>query len=144
VLVAAAAVVLLAVDRPTPRPRPVPVATLPVATLPAPPFDDLPGRTPIAEPSRIADRLQGRLPVTGSPGKPAAVAAVGLVLGRYCREPDRYVIVVRPTRADYRSVTGFAIGKDRSNDPPAVTLLLTWTGRAYAWSGYALQLTTGC
>ena len=41
---------------------------------------------------------------------------------------------------DWRSVDVLAFGLDRSGDPPAVRLRLSWTGSSYEWTGAAVQL----
>ena len=75
---------------------------------PSPPFDRLPGRTPIPEPAQTGDGLSGPLPAIGGPDKRAAGAAVDLVLGRYCIDPGRYTFTLDPdhdgTREDYHHV----------------------------------------
>ncbi len=106
---------------------------------PRPPYDRLPGRVPIPPPTHAGWFVRGTLPPTGQLGRPAALRAAQLVLGRYCARPDRYTITFDPA-ADWRRVDALVFGLDRSGDPPAVQLQLTWTGRSFAWSGTAVQL----
>ncbi|HZB50287.1 MAG TPA: hypothetical protein VE547_14430 [Mycobacteriales bacterium] len=119
------------------------VATAP--TVPAPPdppggpYDRLPGRVPIPPPTHAGWFVRGTLPPTGTVGEPAAQRGALLVLGRYCARPDRYTLTLDP-RPDWRRVDVLVFGLDRSGDPPAVQLQLTWTGRSYAWAGTAVQL----
>ena len=63
----------------------------PTVSLPprrTPPYDRLPGRTPIPVPAQTGDGLSGPLPAIGGLDKRAAAAAVDLVLGRYCLDPE--------------------------------------------------------
>lgn len=143
--VVAAALVLLAlrsaaepVDDAAPVPADAVVTVVP--PLPDPPFDRLPGRTPIPVPTFSGDDVLGALPpVRGGPDRAAAAAATELVLGRYCRRPDRYTVTFDPGR-DWRDVAVLVFGLDRSGDPPVVRLRLTWTGVSYGWRGQAVQL----
>ena len=109
-----------------------------------PPFDRLPGRTPIPEPTLAArgEALRGVLPTVGPLGERAAYASARLVIGRYCRRPARYAVTVSPERG-WHDVRALAVRLDRSSDPPWVVLELTWTGRAYTWTGPTVQL-YGC
>jgi hypothetical protein len=104
-----------------------------------PPFDRLPGRTPIPAPSPTGRALRGTLPAVGGPGKAAAERSAALVLGRYCLEPRRYALSLSAD-LDWRSPTAYALRLDRSYDPLAVRLRLEWTGRSYAWIGSPAQL----
>ena len=103
------------------------------------PYDRLPGRVPIPSPTHAGWFVRGTLPATGALGRPAAERAAQLVLGRYCARPDRYTLTHEP-RPDWRRVDVLVFGLDRSGDPPAVQLQLTWTGRSYGWAGTAVQL----
>lgn len=119
--------------------RDVPAVTE-VPPLPVPPFDTMPGRTAIPPPSAAGTVLAGMLPpARGGPDRTEAVVAARLVLGRYCLRPERYVLSLAP-QPDWRRAVAYVFGLDRSGDPPAVRLLLTWTGRGYAWRGSAGQL----
>jgi hypothetical protein len=107
--------------------------------VPTPPFDRLPGRVPIPPPTHAGWFVQGTLQPVGPPGRPAAERSALLVLGRHCARPDRYTLTFDP-QPGWRTVDVLAFGLDRSGDPPAVRLLLTWTGSSYAWIGPAVQL----
>jgi hypothetical protein len=65
-----------------------------------PPYDLLPGRTPIPPPRLISEDGQGvagELPATTlSPSRPAVGQAVALVLGRYCRTPATHTVRLIP------------------------------------------------
>jgi hypothetical protein len=108
-----------------------------------PPYDRLPGRTPIPEPTLAVggEILRGPLPVVGSPGPTAARTSAELVLGRYCRRPARYAVALDWVER-WQRVRALAVRLDRSTDPPWVVLDLAWTGRAYRWTGRAVQLGT--
>jgi len=121
------------------NPRP-PVS--PVPPLPTPPFDTLPGRTPIPDPTRTGWAVRGRLPALGGPDEAAAVRAAGLVLGRYCAQPAAYRLTAAP-EPDWRRVSVLVFTIDRSGDRPRIGLRLSWTGRAYDWAGTPVQL-AGC
>jgi hypothetical protein len=154
VLVAAAALLLLrstvdsspsgrarsTVDDPGPA-----VSSLPPP--PTPPYDRLPGRTPIPAPAQTGDGLSGPLPATGGPDKRAAVAAVDLVLGRYCLDPGRYTFTLDPdhdgTREDFHHVDVLVFRLDGSGNGPDLRLILDWAGRSYRWIGF-LDLLDGC
>lgn len=151
VLAAAAAALLLrsTVDtRPSGVDRPVPAGSPAVPPRPLPPFDRSPGRTPIPAPTRAGGQLTGALPppVRG-PDRAAAVRAVGLVLGRYCVEPRAYAYTLgsdEPARPeDWRRVIVLLFQLERGGNAPSLQLQLTWTGRAYRWSGPA-GLLDGC
>jgi hypothetical protein len=103
------------------------------------PFDRLPGRTPIPAPRLDRGSLRGRLPAVGGPGRSAAEQSAALVLGRFCRDLERYALSVDGA-AGWRSAVAYAFRLDRSYDPLAVRLRLAWTGRAYEWSGSPAQL----
>ncbi|HEY6747382.1 MAG TPA: hypothetical protein VI357_16900 [Mycobacteriales bacterium] len=126
-----------------PRSAAVPTPPGLAAGLPGPPYDRLPGRTPIPRPTRLpgGERVAGSLPAVGPIGERTATASAQLVLGRYCRRPDRYALAVEDgTGGGWRRSRALAVRVDRSSDPPWVVLELTWTGRAYAWSGRQVQL----
>lgn len=126
-----------------PSPAAVPAPPGLAAQLPGPPYDRLPGRTPIPRPTRLpgGELVQGGLPAVGPIGERTATASAELVLGRYCRRPDRYAIAVEDgAEGGWRRSRALAVRVDRSTDPPWVVLELTWTGRAYAWSGRQVQL----
>ena len=107
-----------------------------------PPFDRLPGRTPIPLPSpvgRPADAVRGGLPVTGPAGAEAARDAARLILGRYCRYPQAYQIELagQPT---WREVSVTVLRQGYTGQRRLTTLRLRWTGRAYAWQGWPTEL----
>jgi len=153
VLVAAAALLLLkstvdsppsgvarsAVDDPSPA--------VPLPPQPTPPYDRLPRRTPIPEPAQTGDGLSGPLPAIGGPDKHAAVAAVYLVLGRYCLDPKRYTFTLDPdhdrSRPDWHHVDVLVFRLDGSGSGPDLRLFLDWAGRSYRWLGF-LDLLDGC
>jgi hypothetical protein len=153
VLVAAAALLLLrsAVDTsPSGLGRstvddPGPTVSLP--PRPTPPYDRLPGRTPIPAPAQTGDGLSGPLPAIGGPDKRAAAAAVYLVLGRYCFDPGRYTFTLDPdhdgTREDYHHVDVLVFRLNGSGSGPDLRLILDWGGRSYRWLGF-LNLLDGC
>lgn len=122
-----------------------PTARLP--PRPTPPFDRLPGRTPIPEPVQTGDGLSGPLPAIGGPDRRTAGAAVDLVLGRYCLDPRRYTFTLDPdrdgTRLDWHHVDVLVFGLTRSGSGPALRLFLDWAGRSYRWLGF-LNLLDGC
>lgn len=155
VVAAAAALVLLrstvhtgpsTVDRPVAQGSTA--APRPVAPLPTPPFDRRPGRTPIPAPAAAGDALSGPLPATGALGRPAAVRAAALVLGRYCLNPQGYAATMGPGRRgaaeDWHHVDVLVFSLERSNSGPVQRLALDWDGRsAYRWRGSGTLL-TGC
>jgi hypothetical protein len=154
VLVAAAALVLLrsTVDTSGPGRSVVDATvaagpTVPAPPLPTPPYDRLPGRTPIPAPVQTGDGLSGRLPPVGGPDKRAARTAVGLVLGRYCFQPRRYGFTLEPdhdgTRQDWRHVEVLVFRLDAGGAGPYQRLFLDWGGRSYRWLGF-LSLRDGC
>lgn len=115
--------------------------------LQPPPFDRLPGRTPIPLPSpvrgaRDAAAVGGPLPATGTPpGEEAARAAARLVVGRYCRFPEAYR--VQPTSgAPWRDLTVLVLGQVYNGPRLVATLRLRWTGDAYAWQGSETEFAT--
>jgi hypothetical protein len=151
ILVTAAALLLLrsTVD-PSPSTVDPPVAAGTPATAPprpTPPFDRLPGRTPIPEPAQTGDALSGRLPGTGPLGKSAAGRAVDLVLGRYCADPAVYTYTLGPDTdgraADWHHVDVAVFSLERSGAGPALRLFLDWAGSSYRWLGF-LNLLFGC
>jgi hypothetical protein len=151
VLVAAAALALLrsTVDTsPSEVDRPVAAASpSPVPPPPAPPFDGGPGRTPIPAPTRAGGQLSGPLPASGGPDRTAAVRAVRLVLGRYCPDPESYAYTLGPDALgrteDWRRVTVLLFKLERGGTAPSLQLRLSWTGRAYRWTGPD-ELLKGC
>jgi hypothetical protein len=111
------------------------------AVLPGPPYDRLPGRTPIPRPTPL-DRgklLRGSLPAVGPAGQRAAIVSAELVLGRYCRRPGKYAVAIDPGDG-WRRLRALAVRTDRSTDPPWVVLELVWTGQSYRWTGRTVQL----
>jgi hypothetical protein len=122
-----------------------PVVSLP--PRPTPPYDRLPGRTPIPAPAQTGDGLSGPLPAIGGPDKRAAAAAVYLVLGRYCFDPGRYTFTLDPdhdgTREDFHHVDVLVFRLDDSGSGPDLRLILDWAGRSYRWLGF-LDLLDGC
>lgn len=127
--------------RPAAEPSVVPAPGGLAAPLPTPPYDRLPGRTPIPRPTPLAGGtvLRGGLPAVGPAGERAATVSAELVLGRYCRRPGRYAVTVEGG-SGWRRPRALAVRIDRSSDPPWVVLELTWTGRAYSWAGRTVQL----
>jgi len=111
------------------------------AVLPRPPYDRLPGRTPIPRPMALdgGKVLRGPLPAVGPAGQRAATASAELVLGRYCRRPGKYAVALDPEDG-WRRLRALAVRTDRSTDPPWVVLELVWTGRSYRWTGGTVQL----
>ena len=70
-----------------------------------PPYDRLPGRVPIPAPSLVSEdgrNVEGSLPVRVSAPQDEGSAreAAMLVVGRYCREPEKVEIRMRPTGGD--------------------------------------------
>jgi hypothetical protein len=124
---------------------PGPTVSLP--PRPTPPYDRLPGRTPIPAPAQTGDGLSGPLPAIGGPDKRAAAAAVYLVLGRYCFDPGRYTFTLDPdhdgTREDFHHVDVLVFRLDGSGSGPDLRLILDWAGRSYRWLGF-LNLLDGC
>jgi hypothetical protein len=124
---------------------PGPTVSLP--PRPTPPFDRLPGRTPIPAPAQTGDGLSGPLPAIGGPDKRTAAAAVYLVLGRYCLDPGRYTFTLDPdhdgTREDFHHVDVLVFRLDGSGSGPDLRLILDWAGRSYRWVGF-LNLLDGC
>lgn len=77
-------------------PQPVAAGRPVWAVFEGPPYDRLPGRTPIPPPRLISEDGQwvsGELPAsTLSPSRAAVRQAAGLVLGRYCRNPAAHTV----------------------------------------------------
>lgn len=158
VAVLAAAGALLALRARTypvpPRERPAaagdgggPVTVYGRSRLQPPPFDRLPGRTPIPLPSPVGgpyeETVRGALPGTGAgPGEQAARSAARLVLGRYCRFPDAYQIQLAGERR-WRAATAVVLRQVYVGPRRLATLRLRWTGGAYAWQGSPAEL-AGC
>jgi hypothetical protein len=112
------------------------------ALSPPPPYDRLPGRTPIPAPRLVGPDWQivrGRLPAVGEPGRPAAQRAAALVIGRYCREPAVLAAEVTPDRG-WTWVTARLFSMERSNSPPVATFRLIWTRDSYDWTGSYAEL----
>jgi hypothetical protein len=144
--VAAAAAVLVGLRAGVPQAgQPSPQAR-PLATLPAPPYDRLPGRTPIPAPTVSRDRLTvgGELPVFAPAPSEAAVRIDALlILNRYCREPATHAIELQQGVGEaWRSVTA-VVYQARIPLPyrPEITLHLYWTGYTYRWQGSLPELT---
>jgi hypothetical protein len=108
-----------------------------------PPFDRLPGRTPIPLPSPIgrpAEAVRGALPATGPmPDEESVREAARLVLGRYCRHPRAYLVLLDP-KPGWRDVRAIVLRRAYVGDRRLTTLQLRWTGRAYAWQGWPAEL----
>jgi hypothetical protein len=106
--------------------------------LPLPPFDRLPGHTPIPAPRLLphgTGMLIGELPAQGTrPELAAAQRSAELVAGRYCREPRRLITNVEPDPS-WQWVTARVYSRRRSGDPLVMMFQLRWTGRAYVWLG---------
>jgi hypothetical protein len=150
VLVTAAVAVPLARSTSDPSPSEVERrAAVSASATPAstPPFDRLPGRTPIPPPVQTGDRLSGTLPETGRPGPVAAMRAIELVLGRFCLDPAAYVYPLGPAAAgvaqDWRHLSVAVFRIERGASTPRLMLTLDWTHVAYSWSGPA-DLLDGC
>ena len=112
------------------------------ARMQPPPFDRLPGRTPIPLPAPIgrpAEAVRGSLPATGTAGESAARAAVRLVLGRYCRYPRAYQILLED-RGSWREVTATVFSLKWVEPRRLTTVRLRWTGHAYSWQGWPADL----
>lgn len=112
------------------------------ARLQPPPFDRLPGRTPIPTPSpvgRPAEAVRGALPATGPVGEEAARDASRLVLGRYCRWPRGYQVQLEPKRS-WHEVTATILSRTYVGSRRLTTLQLRWTGHAYSWQGWPAEL----
>jgi hypothetical protein len=119
----------------------------PVRLVPAPPYDRLPGRTPIPAPSLVGEDGQtigGELPVFApAPSRLAVRIAVRMILNRFCTEP-----AVHPVRLDqgvgasWRSATATASPPPRFPfaDRPMIVIRLSWTGYTYRWRGSLHQL----
>ena len=126
--------------------RPAAAAT---TTPPPPPpsFDRLPGRTPIPDPAQTGDVLSGPLPAVGPPTASVARQAIGLVLGRYCADPDRFALRLEPdtdgAAADYHHVDVFVTDLLHSDSGPSMRLILDYQSGAYRWLG-PLTLLRGC
>ncbi len=113
------------------------------ARMQPPPFDRLPGRTPIPMPSPIgrpAEAVRGTLPATGpGPAEEAARDAARLVLGRYCRYPRAYQVTLT-ARQGWREVTATVDRRAWAGERRLTTLRLRWTGAVYAWQGRPAEL----
>jgi hypothetical protein len=113
------------------------------ARMQPPPFDRLPGRTPIPAPSplgRPAEAVRGHLPRTGpTPGEESARAATRLVLGRYCRYPRAYLILLESARG-WREVTATVLRWAYTESRRLTTVRLHWTDDAYVWHGRPSEL----
>lgn len=119
------------------------------ATPPPPPptFDRLPGRTPIPDPAQTGDLLSGPLPPIGPPTAAVAHRAIGLVLGRYCADLDRFTVELRPDVDgpvfDYHHLDALVTDQLFTDSGPAMELTLDYQDRAYRWLG-PLTLMRGC
>ena len=112
------------------------------ARLQPPPFDRLPGRTPIPTPSPIgrpAEAVRGALPATGAIGEEAARDAARLVLGRYCRYPRAYQVTLEPKRS-WQEVTATVLHRTYLGPRRLTTLQLRWTGHTYSWLAWPAEL----
>jgi hypothetical protein len=148
VLVALVALVLLRLTVDTPRstvnrPR----AATPTPPPPPPTFDRLPGRTLIPDPAQTGDLLSGPLPSIGPPVAGVARQAVGLVLGRYCADLDRFTVELRPdtdgAAFDYHHLDALVTDRLYTDSGPAMELTLDYQDGAYRWLG-PLTLLGGC
>jgi hypothetical protein len=126
---------------PAAPPRPVPVGL-----VPTPPYDRLPGRTPIPAPSLVGEDGQtigGELPVFApAPSQLAVRIAVRMILNRFCREPAGHRIHFDPgVGTSWRSATAVVSPpRSRLADRPMIILRLFWTGYTYRWRGSLYQL----
>jgi hypothetical protein len=122
-------------------------SSAPAAPTPTPPFDRLPGRTPIPEPAQTGDALSGPLPPTGPLGKAAAGRAADLVLGRYCAHPRTYTYTLgadsNGRAQDWHHVDVLVFSLLQGGTGPALRFFLDWDGTAYRWLGF-LALLDGC
>jgi hypothetical protein len=148
VLTAALALVLLRFTVETPRSTvDRPVAATPTPPPPPPSFDRLPGRTLIPDPAQTGDLLSGPLPRIGPPVSAVARAAIGLVLGRYCADLDRFTVELLPdtdgVAADYHHVDALVTDRLYTDSGPAMELTLDYHEGAYRWLG-PLTLMRGC
>jgi hypothetical protein len=148
VLTAAVALLLLRFTAATPGStvdRPVAAPSVPVA--PPPTYDRQPGRTPIPDPAQTGDLLSGPLPPIGAPTAAVARKAIGLVLGRYCADLDRYTVQLDPDTdgrvADYHHLAAFVTDVLYTDSGPSMRLTLDYDGQAYRWLG-PLTLLGGC
>jgi hypothetical protein len=120
-----------------------------LSPVPAPLFDQRPGRTPIPAPVQTGDRLSGLLPFTGPPGRDAAARAVALVLGRYCAEPSRYGVTIEPyadgRSIDFRHLGVVVVDRVLTDSGTEMLLSVDWAGNGhgYRWFG-PLTLLRGC
>jgi hypothetical protein len=153
VLAAAAALVVLqlTVD-PQPRPRAArpPVSAAPTTvTRATPPFDQLPGRTPIPAPAQTGDLLSGPLPVIGGPDRPRALRVAAMIVGRFCADLSRYTLELEPDTNvaahadDFHHLGVLVTDRELTDSGPAMRLTLDWDHRAYRWTG-PLTLLNGC
>jgi hypothetical protein len=106
-----------------------------------PPFDRLPGRTPIPLPAPVdpPGTAAGALPPTGAPGEQAAHAAARLVVGRYCRWPEAYQVQTDRVRT-WRALEALVVRTSYGGSRVVATLQLRWIGRSYAWRGSEAEL----
>jgi hypothetical protein len=116
------------------------------AGAPAPPYDTLPGRTPIPAPSLVSEDgqvVEGTVPVRPLWGheQEQGRRAVGLVLGRYCRDPAALTIAFPYGAA---GPTYVAVVSDRRTGRFVATIALSPTGSeedgSYEWRGWLDQL----
>jgi hypothetical protein len=124
----------------------------PVAATPAPPpapptFDRLPGRTPIPDPAQTGDLLSGPLPRLGPAAEGVARQAIGMVLGRYCADLQRFTVELAPDHdgpaADYRHLNALVTDRLYTDSGPAMRLTLDYHDGTYRWLG-PLTLLRGC
>jgi hypothetical protein len=148
---AALATLQLTVD-PQPRPRAArpPVTTAPRTPAgPTPPFDRLPGRTPIPAPAQTGTLLSGPLPVIGGPDRPTAGRAAGLIVGRFCADLSRYTLELQPDidvaahADDFHHLGVLVTDRELTDSGPAMRLTLDWDSGVYRWTG-PLTLLNGC
>jgi hypothetical protein len=113
------------------------------ARMQPPPFDRLPGRTPIPLPSPIgrpAEAVRGALPATGAIGERAAREAARLVLGRYCRYPQGFLVLLDGAPG-WREATAIVLRRSPYLEQRRLTTLrLRWSGHSYAWQGWPAEL----
>lgn len=116
------------------------------AAVSAPPYDQLPGRTPIPAPALLADDprvVQGEIPASTPAGSErdrtaAARRAAALVLGRYCRHPEALTIKVDPA-----GTGAVALVSDRRTGRFLATIVLYSDGSGAGpdqWRGWLAQL----
>jgi hypothetical protein len=115
--------------------------------LQPPPFDRLPGRTPIPQPNSTGidgRTVSGTLPAVGAaPNRATATESARLVLGRYCRVPNSLAVRVDPRKpGDWQAVRARVTRADPHLERVFINLRLRWNGTAYAWIGAPAELVT--